>query len=113
MAATSSIWRRSAISASSSSLRAARYSVLSLGKLRCSMSGLLFRPSLAPLELGLARRLRLEGSGRHFSGRLVGGKDNALARHKMIDELQRARLFRSVEDALALAEQHREGHQHQ
>src|SRR3954452_23445238 len=71
-----------------------------------------FVPLFAALELGRARLLALKRAGLHVSGALVGGNDYAALGHEMVDELEPAMAFESVENAFPAPEQDREGYQH-
>src|SRR5829696_7755197 len=84
-----------------------------MGAQRTAGSCVLARPILAPLELRFTWRLSLERAGRHGTSRFVRRNHDALARHEMVDELERAGLLRPVEDALARAKHDGEGHQDQ
>src|SRR3954453_19112597 len=84
-----------------------------IGSPRSERSCLLAHPFFAALQFGLARLLRRETAGRHFSSRFIGGEDDSLVRHEMISEPERSGARPAVEDALALTQQDREGHQDQ
>src|SRR4029078_4649160 len=81
-------WRRARSAPSGSKTRR--------GARRVGASCLLFGPFLPALKLGLARRLGLERAGTNLDCRFEAGEDHALVRNEVVDELERAGLFRAV-----------------
>src|SRR6187551_3937833 len=68
---------------------------------------------IAAFELFLARFLCFEAAGLDVARRFIGRYDDSGTRHKMVGELQCAAFFGPVEDALAVAQDNGERHEHQ